>query len=85
MFDPQLYRDKAEIEQLEGTRPDQALRRVGVSSGLLHKDDVASIEKDEGAEIEQSVAFAEERRLGAGWRPERDVRAGEGAVMRQWA
>jgi pyruvate dehydrogenase E1 component alpha subunit len=60
MFDAQLYRDKAEIEHWKERDPIKRFGEWAVSSGLLHKDDVTSFEKDAATEVEKAVAFAEE-------------------------
>jgi len=77
MFDPQLYRDKAEIEQWKHRDPIERLASWMRETGVLHDSDLAAIEADVAAEIEHSVAFAE----GADWEPvaelTRDVYAAE--------
>ena len=69
MFDAQLYRDKAEVERWKERDPIRRFGEWAVSSGLLHKDDVASLEKDAGSEVEKAVAFAEE----GAWEPVSDL------------
>jgi pyruvate dehydrogenase E1 component alpha subunit len=77
MFDPQLYRDKAEIEEWKHRDPIERLASWMRETGVLHDSDLVAIEADVAAEIEHSVAFAE----GAHWEPvaelTRDVYAAE--------
>jgi pyruvate dehydrogenase E1 component alpha subunit len=65
MFDPQLYRDKAEVEEWKTREP--LVRYVGWlrAAGLLHDEDLAAIEDDVAAEVGRAVAFAEAGR----WEP----------------
>jgi len=69
MFDAQLYRDRTEVERWRERDP---IRRFGdwaTASGLLHKDDIATLERSAAAEVEAAVAFAE---AGA-WEPVGDL------------
>jgi len=79
MFDPQLYRDKAEIEQWKQRDPIDRLASWMRETGVLHDSDLAAIEAQVASEIEHSVAFAESGH----WEPvaelTRDVYAAEGA------
>lgn len=77
MFDAQLYRDKAEVEQWREKGPVVRFTNWLRDSGNLHESDLAAIEADIAAEIDAAVAFAE-----AGtWEPAnqltRDVYAAE--------
>jgi len=78
MFDPQLYRDRAEVEQWKHRDPIDRLALWMRETGALHDSDLAAIEAQVATEIEQSVAFAERGH----WEPvaemARDVYAGEG-------
>jgi pyruvate dehydrogenase E1 component alpha subunit len=78
MFDPQLYRDKAEVEEWKHHDPIDRLASWMRETGALHDSDLAAIEAQAAIEIEQSVAFAERGH----WEPiaelTRDVYAGEG-------
>ena len=78
MFDPQLYRDRAEVEEWKHRDPIDRLASWMRETGALHDSDLAAIEAQVGTEIEQSVAFAERGH----WEPvaelARDVYAGEG-------
>jgi len=59
MFDPELYRDKAEVEQWRKRDPIPAFIKQCLGEGTLTDDDIADIEKAADAEIEAAVAFAE--------------------------
>jgi pyruvate dehydrogenase E1 component alpha subunit len=79
MFDPELYRDKAEVESWRKRDPIRAFTEKCLADGALSKAGVREIEKSAAAEIEKAVAFAE-----AGtWEDvadlERDVLTPEGA------
>ena len=65
MFDPQLYRDKAEVEEWKHRDPIERLASWMRETGVLHDSDLAAIEAEVTAEIEHSVAFAE----GGHWEP----------------
>jgi pyruvate dehydrogenase E1 component alpha subunit len=79
MFDPQLYRDRAEVEEWKHRDPIDWLASWMGESGVLHDSDLAAIEAEVAAEIEHSVAFAESGH----WEPiaelTREVYAAEGA------
>jgi pyruvate dehydrogenase E1 component alpha subunit len=78
MFDPQLYRDRAEIEDWKWRDPIDRLTRWMREEGTLRDADLAAIEAEIAAEVAHSVAFAE----AAHWEPRaelmRDVYAAEG-------
>jgi len=59
MFDAQLYRDKAEIEEWRAKGPVVRFTNWLRDSGNLHETDLTAIEADVAAEIEEAVAFAE--------------------------
>ncbi|MBS0519220.1 MAG: pyruvate dehydrogenase (acetyl-transferring) E1 component subunit alpha [Proteobacteria bacterium] len=59
MFDAQLYRDKAEIERWKERDPIRRFGEWAVASSLLHKDDIAALEKEAASEVDAAVAFAE--------------------------
>jgi len=65
MFDPQLYRTKAEVEEWKRRDPIPRLSAWMNSTGLLRSDDLASIERAVEAEISDAVAYAEAGR----WEP----------------
>jgi TPP-dependent pyruvate/acetoin dehydrogenase alpha subunit len=59
MFDPQLYRDRAEIEDWKHRDPIDRLVSWMRETGTLHDIDVTAIEAQVDAEITQAVNFAE--------------------------
>jgi len=79
MFDPQLYRDRSEIEDWKQRDPIDRLALWMRETGTLHDTDFTAIEAQIASEVERSVAFAESGH----WEPlaglARDVYAGEGA------
>ncbi|MFY0989560.1 pyruvate dehydrogenase (acetyl-transferring) E1 component subunit alpha [Halomonas sp. C05BenzN] len=75
MFDPERYRDKAEVEQWKKRCPIDTFMRDALAAGLLEDGVREAIEREVAEEIDAAVAFAE-----AGtWEPEetlcRDVYA----------
>jgi pyruvate dehydrogenase E1 component alpha subunit len=59
MFDPELYRDKAEVDQWRERDPIRLFTQRCLGDGILTGDDVAAIEAAADAEIAAAVAFAE--------------------------
>lgn len=60
MYDPELYRDKAEVaEWRERHDPIRILFDRMVADGQIDADALAGIEQDADAEIERAVAFAD--------------------------
>jgi pyruvate dehydrogenase E1 component alpha subunit len=59
MFDPQLYRDKSEVEAWRQRGPITRLRSWIDANKFLPVEEYARIESEIAAEIEASVAFAE--------------------------
>ncbi|MFC7537204.1 pyruvate dehydrogenase (acetyl-transferring) E1 component subunit alpha [Sphingomonas sp. GCM10030256] len=78
MFDPQLYRDKAEIERWTEKDPVRRFREWAVNAGELHESDVQAIEAEVGAIVDRAVAFAET----GGWEPVADLLKDVGAEAR---
>ncbi len=69
MFDPQLYRDKQEVEEWKKRDPILTYGAHLRELGLLDDDVLKGIEDDVAAEVDKSVEFAE-----AGtWEPVEDV------------
>jgi len=58
MADPDLYRDKAEIEAWRAKDPLPRFAEHLVSEGVLSEDDWAAIQAENEAAIEEAVAFA---------------------------
>lgn len=59
MFDAQLYRDKAEVEDWRKRGPIVRFQGWLLENGLIHEEEVAGIEARVDAEIADAVAFAE--------------------------
>jgi pyruvate dehydrogenase E1 component alpha subunit len=59
MFDPELYRDKAEVERWKLRDPIKLFVLAATADGALSEADVAEIERDVAREVADSVAFAE--------------------------
>lgn len=59
MFDPQLYRDKQEVEEWKKRDPIPMFEARMRARGLLADNDLKRIEEEAAAEIEQAIAFAE--------------------------
>ena len=59
MFDPELYRDKAEVAQWREHDPIQAFTDRCLTESLLTVDDVAAIERAAATEVADAVAYAE--------------------------
>ena len=59
MFDPELYRDKAEVERWKTRCPIEGFERRAREAGLIGDGERATIEADVAAEIDDAVAFAE--------------------------
>ena len=59
MFDPELYRNKAEVEEWKKHGPIVTFVKRLKDQGLLNDADLDEINRKIGAEIEEAVAFAE--------------------------
>jgi pyruvate dehydrogenase E1 component alpha subunit len=59
MFDPQLYRDKAEVEARRKNEPIARLRQWLEINHMVHPEELARIEAQVDTEIAEAVAFAE--------------------------
>lgn len=69
MFDAELYRTKAEVEEWKKRDPIPAFTNYLKERNLISDDDLANIEKEVAAEIQKAVDFAE-----AGtWEPVEDL------------
>ncbi len=69
MFDAQLYRDKAEVEEWRKHGPVISLTTRLKAAGLMTEDDFQHIEREADAEVQAAVEFAE----GSGWEPVGDL------------
>jgi len=63
MYDPDLYRDKEEIEHWKQHDPIPALTQQLREGGLLSDADIQNLEEAIAAEIANAIAFAEAGRL----------------------
>ena len=59
MFDPELYRDKAEVEKHKEHDPIRTFTERCLAEGWFTPEDVAAIEAQVAAEVEEAVAYAE--------------------------
>ncbi|MEW9920905.1 pyruvate dehydrogenase (acetyl-transferring) E1 component subunit alpha [Marimonas sp. MJW-29] len=59
MFDAQLYRDKAEVEEWRRRGPIVRFQGWLLENGLIHKKEISEIEAAIDTEIAEAVAFAE--------------------------
>lgn len=69
MFDPELYRDKTEVEKWKERCPIKRFRQWLVTTGTLHESEIAAIEIAISEEVENAVKFAEV----SPWEPEADL------------
>jgi pyruvate dehydrogenase E1 component alpha subunit len=69
MFDAQLYRDKAEVEEWRSRGPVITLTTRLKAAGLMTEDDFQRIERDADAEVQAAVEFAER----SDWEPVEDL------------
>jgi pyruvate dehydrogenase E1 component alpha subunit len=69
MFDPQLYRDKAEVEAWQKKGPIITLTTRLKALGLMTEDDYQRLEREAGAEVDVAVQFAES----SPWEPVSDL------------
>ena len=59
MFDPELYRDKSEVERWRMRDPIPAFSERCLQEGTLTADDVSAIEAAAEREVADAVAFAD--------------------------
>ena len=69
MFDPQLYRDKAEIEAWQKKGPIITLTTRLKALGLMTEDDYQRLERESDTEVDAAVQFAES----SPWEPASDL------------
>ncbi|MBZ0259761.1 MAG: pyruvate dehydrogenase (acetyl-transferring) E1 component subunit alpha [Hyphomicrobiales bacterium] len=69
MFDPDLYRDKAEVERWKERCPIERFRQWLLTTGTLHESEIAAIENAIADAVENAVKFAEV----SPWEPEGDL------------
>jgi pyruvate dehydrogenase E1 component alpha subunit len=78
MFDPQLYRDKAEVEAWTERDPIPRFRDWALAAGEIRAEDVAALETEVAKEIADAVEFAER----GSWEPVEDLLKDVGAERR---
>ena len=59
MFDPELYREKSEVEEWRKRDPIDLFTKRCLKDGSLTDDDIAAIESAAVSEVEDAVAYAE--------------------------
>jgi pyruvate dehydrogenase E1 component alpha subunit len=59
MYDPELYRSKAEVEEWKKRDPISGLEAWMQNAGFLHPADLPRLEAEIAAEIDSAVAYAE--------------------------
>jgi pyruvate dehydrogenase E1 component alpha subunit len=59
MFDPQLYREKTEVEQWTMRDPIKRFSDWALAAGELHQQDIEALETDAAREVTEAVAYAE--------------------------
>jgi pyruvate dehydrogenase E1 component subunit alpha len=69
MFDPDLYRDKRELEEWKTRGPLHTFSARLKSEGKLTEEQFLALDAKVGREVERAVAFAE----GAAWEPVEDL------------
>jgi TPP-dependent pyruvate/acetoin dehydrogenase alpha subunit len=69
MFDSQLYRDKAEVEEWRKRGPIITLTNRLKATGLMSEDDFQRLKTEADAEVEAAVQFA----TAAEWEPVGDL------------
>jgi pyruvate dehydrogenase E1 component alpha subunit len=69
MYDPELYRSKAEVEEWKQRDPIATFLRRAAEENLVAESGVAELEKEIAKEIEDAIAFAE---FGT-WEPVEDL------------
>ena len=69
MFDPELYRDKAEVEAWKARDPIRRFADWLNAMGTLHPGEMEELERTIAAEVDEAVAFAE----AGSWEPVEDL------------
>ena len=77
MFDPELYRDKAEVEAWKERDPIRRFAEWLIALGTLHPGDHEALEREVAEEVQAAVAFAEAGTLEPVENLTRDVIAAE--------
>ena len=63
MYDPQLYRSKAEVKEWEGKGPIIGLTQRLKAANLMSEDDFLKLQRAANDEVDDAVAFAEQGTL----------------------
>lgn len=69
MFDPELYRTRAEVEEWKKRCPIETFTQRLKAEGLMSDADLAGIEREVAREVDEAVAFAE----ACTWEPVEDL------------
>jgi pyruvate dehydrogenase E1 component alpha subunit len=69
MFDPELYRDRAEVERWKLRDPIKSFALDAVSNGVLAEADTSELEREVEEEVASAIAFAES----GTWEPTSDL------------
>ncbi len=59
MYDPQLYREKAEVEAWTEKCPIKRFDDWALAAGLIHDTDIVNLEAEVAVEVEAAISFAE--------------------------
>ena len=81
MYDPELYRDRTEVEEWKHRDPLTLLAGRLRQAGAFDEADEARLEAEIAGEIDAAVAAAEAGTLGAGRRPDAIRVQRDGGVM----
>jgi pyruvate dehydrogenase E1 component alpha subunit len=69
MFDPELYRDKREVDEWKTRGPLHTFSARLKAEGKLTEDEFLALDREAGAEVDRAVAFAE----AGSWEPIEDL------------
>lgn len=59
MFDPELYRDRAEVERWKRRDPIKRFELIAITEGAISEEELAVLDADVAREVDEAVAFAE--------------------------
>lgn len=59
MFDPELYRDRAEVERWKRRDPIKRFELIAITEGAISEEEIAALDGDVAREVDEAVAFAE--------------------------
>lgn len=69
MFDPELYRDRSEVDEWKERDPIRLFIKSAEGANLLHEKDIAEIEAEVAGIVSEAVDFAE----AGSWEPEESL------------